>query len=74
MNGNLWEWVSDWSDPDTWSGSAPSDYGSDYQYPHPAAFIRGGHWYDGANSGVFALNMDNAPSDSFGNIGFRCCQ
>ena len=74
MNGNLWEWVADWSDPDTWSsGSASSNYGSDYQYPYPAAFIRGGSWGNGANSGVFALSMGSAPSDSLV-LGFRCCQ
>ena len=38
-----------------------------------AAFIRGGNWNNGANAGVFALNLNNAPSNSNTNIGFRCC-
>ena len=32
---------------------------------------RGGHWLDGADAGVFALNLYDARSDSGYNIGFR---
>ena len=40
----------------------------------PAASIRGGNWNNGSNAGVFALNLNNAPSNSNNNIGFRCCR
>ncbi|MBI2597496.1 fibronectin type III domain-containing protein [Candidatus Daviesbacteria bacterium] len=35
-------------------------------------FLRGGDWNDGANAGAFTLLLYNAPSDTNGNIGFRC--
>ncbi len=35
------------------------------------AALRGGNWNNGANSGVFALNLNNAPSNSNVNIGLR---
>lgn len=38
----------------------------------PAALIRGGNFNNGTNAGVFALNANNAPSNSNNNIGFRC--
>ena len=38
------------------------------------AVIRGGNWDNGANAGVFALNANNAPSNSNDNVGFRCCR
>jgi len=39
----------------------------------PAAAIRGGNWDNGTNAGVFAFNVNNAPSNWNNNIGFRCC-
>lgn len=39
-----------------------------------AASIRGGNWNNGSNAGVFALNLNNAPSNSNNNIGFRCAE
>jgi len=38
------------------------------------AAIRGGYWNNEANAGVFNLNLNNAPSNSNTNIGFRCCK
>lgn len=35
-------------------------------------FIRGGNWNNGANTGAFTLNLNNAPSNTNNNIGFRC--
>lgn len=35
------------------------------------AAIRGGNFNNGADAGVFALNLNNAPSNSNYNIGFR---
>jgi len=37
------------------------------------AAIRGGNFNNGANAGVFYLNLNNAPSNSNYNIGFRAC-
>ena len=34
--------------------------------------LRGGNWTNGTNAGVFALNLNNAPSNYNVNIGFRC--
>ncbi len=33
--------------------------------------LRGGNWNNGGNAGVFALNLNNAPSNSNNNVGFR---
>lgn len=35
------------------------------------AALRGGNFNNDANAGVFALNLNNAPSNSNYNIGFR---
>lgn len=35
------------------------------------AAIRGGNWNNEVNAGVFALNLNNAPSNSNNNIGLR---
>lgn len=37
-----------------------------------AAFKRGGNWNNGANAGAFTLNLNNIPSNTNTNIGFRC--
>jgi hypothetical protein len=36
------------------------------------AVQRGGNWNNGAQAGVFSMNLNNAPSNSNTNIGFRC--
>ncbi len=38
------------------------------------AVIRGGNWNNGVNAGVFAANLNNAPTNTNTNtnIGFRC--
>ncbi len=38
------------------------------------AVIRGGNWNNGADAGPFYVNLNNEPTDSNSNIGFRCCQ
>ena len=37
----------------------------------PNQALRGGNWNDGANAGVFDLNLNNARTNSNGNVGFR---
>lgn len=34
-------------------------------------FIRGGNWNNGTNAGAFTLNLNNAPTNTNTNIGFR---
>jgi hypothetical protein len=36
------------------------------------AALRGGNWNNGTNAGAFTLNLNNDPSNSNTNIGFRC--
>lgn len=36
------------------------------------AVRRGGNWNNGANAGPLSVNLNNAPSNSNSNIGFRC--
>lgn len=38
------------------------------------AFKRGGNWDNTSNAGIFTLNLNNAPTDSNTNIGFRCAR
>ncbi len=38
------------------------------------AFLRGANWNNGSNAGVFSLNLNNAPSNTNTNIGFRCAR
>lgn len=37
------------------------------------AVKRGGNWNNGANAGPFSANLNNAPTNTNYNIGFRCC-
>ena len=34
-------------------------------------FLRGGNWDNGTNAGAFTLNLNNAPTNTNNNIGFR---
>ncbi len=36
------------------------------------ALLRGGNWNNGTNTGVFTANLNNDPSNTNTNIGFRC--
>jgi len=38
------------------------------------AFVRGGDWNDRAYAGAFTLYLNDAPSDSYNGIGFRCAR
>ena len=39
-----------------------------------AAFLRGGNWNNTSNAGAFALNLNNSPTNTNNNIGFRCAR
>ena len=58
-------------------GSASPAFGNDYYNAYNGggsarAVLRGGLWVYGALAGVFAFDASNAPSDGYGDIGFRC--
>ena len=38
----------------------------------PGAFIRGGSWLNGSVDGPFALSLNDAPSNTYSYLGFRC--
>jgi formylglycine-generating enzyme required for sulfatase activity len=88
MVGNVEEWVADWADRGgssctdwTTSESVP---GSDVScfggaagagvFAIPGALIRGGRFDDGAEAGVFAVDVSGAPSFSGRDTGFRCAR
>ncbi|MBC8248316.1 MAG: polymer-forming cytoskeletal protein [Anaerolineales bacterium] len=63
--------------PKTSDGTGSASYGTDGFWYDKSAFraaIRGGHWNHGAQSGVFALGLYNAPSDASTSLSFRACR
>lgn len=85
--GNVWEWVSDWTDLATggtdWNTSAGitdgdvSDVGGNgaLESAHlPGAPLRGGLWSDGTSAGVLAVRTSLFPSYASLNVGFRCAR
>jgi hypothetical protein len=36
------------------------------------ALLRGANWNNGSNAGLFAVNLNNAPTNTNTNIGLRC--
>lgn len=49
-----------------------SDSGIVAERENRNAFLRGGNWNNETNAGVFALNLNNSPTNTNNNIGFRC--
>ena len=86
--GNVYEWVSDWSDRATgactnWNASAGisdgdfSCFGGDASFASaklPGAPVRGGFWFDGTTAGVFTVAALNNPAMASDGIGFRCAR
>ncbi len=89
MVGNLWEWTSDWAGqgPDSPTTHNPSDgsFKGDAAYNvdiaeynsedgvFQAAISRGGGHLSHVTAGIFAQNLQYAPSYSFASLGARCC-
>ena len=44
------------------------------EYGTAGAALRGSYWNSGLNAGVFALNLNRAPSYSITVVGFRCAR
>jgi len=59
------------------TGSSTADYNHDHFWINAAGyrgFRRGGNWDNGSAAGLFALSLNNAPSNSSNGIGFRCAR
>jgi len=72
MAGNVWEWVSDWSNSFYYSES-PS---SNPQGPQGGSYrvIRGGSWGFSAFDARASNRNGYLPSDDFDYVGFRCAR
>jgi len=62
----------------TSTSSATTKYGNDGTYflgnsNAGRAVIRGGYWSNGASAGPFCAHLLHAPTDTYNDIGFRCC-
>jgi formylglycine-generating enzyme required for sulfatase activity len=68
MNGNVWEWVSDWYAPYT-SGSQDNPHGPD---TGDERIIRGGSWYDTPDFSKADHRHPFDPTDFNHLVGFRC--
>lgn len=63
--------------PRTSDGDGSTTYDTDGFWYSKSAFraaLRGGAWSNGAQSGVFALTLSDAPSDVGAGISFRACK
>jgi formylglycine-generating enzyme required for sulfatase activity len=69
MHGNVWEWVQDWYLESYYSVSPTDDPAG------PATgtrrVLRGGSWFDGADSARSAARYDVLPTGRHGSYGFR---
>ena len=81
MVGNIYEWVSDWSERAAACTQWASAYGDDYScmggsgvVPVPTAFARGGYFglVGGQLAGVFAVVSINDLGVGAQGNGFRC--
>jgi formylglycine-generating enzyme required for sulfatase activity len=68
-------WGGYYGDDSTWNlnGSASATGGSNYVDGLPAATLRGGHWSNGTDAGIYSYYLDYAPSNWRDTIGVRCC-
>jgi formylglycine-generating enzyme required for sulfatase activity len=74
MAGNVWEWVSDWFQPDYYSRL--EDNASNPQGPITGSqhVLRGGSWGDIVTDLRTTFRYGNSPDYMLGNFGFRCAR
>ena len=65
MHGNVTEWCLDWFG---WSFTGSDPIGSS---SGSYRVVRGGSWYDSADSCTSSYRLSNDPSDVYSNLGFR---
>src|SRR6185436_17849437 len=81
MAGNVYEWISDWTELATGCTQWPTEYGEDVSCfggsntgTLPGGIVRGGYFgfFGGVNAGIFSLYAVNPPFTEVEGIGFRC--
>ncbi len=72
MAGNVWEWVADWYDENYYANSDLTNPTG--PAPGTGKVMRGGGYSSGEWDARTTARDKNAPTDPFGNVGFRCAQ
>jgi len=67
-------WGTEFGEDSTWNINGRANGDSGYTDGLPGAPIRGGDWNHSTASGLFAINLSHAPTDSGNYLGFRCCR
>lgn len=72
MSGNVWEWCSDYYDPDFYAEMREDDPFGPMWSAYRVA--RGGSWYNAAHEARSANRFGFVPNSTYNTIGFRICR